>query len=269
MNAVTLSVTAVLLYVLSAALLGKRLAGLASGHPLPRPLPLAAGLAAAAVHAVLLRQGLWLGDGVNLGFFSSLSLLAWLIVTGLLLASLVRPLESLALVFLPLAAVTVILSAAFPTQRILDTNLPWGLEAHILASLVAYSLLAIAAVHAVVLAIQDRHLHGRHPGGLIRALPPLTVMERLLFQIITLGFVLLSVALLTGLIFVQDVFAQHLAHKTVLSIVAWWVFAVLLWGRHRFGWRGRTAIRWTLGGFAVLMLAYLGSKFVLEFVLGR
>ena len=94
-------------------------------------------------------------------------------------------------------------------------------------------------------------------------------MERLLFRMIAVGFILLSVSLLSGLVFLEDIFAQHLIHKTVLSIAAWGVFALLLWGRWRLGWRGRIAIRWTLAGFAVLMLAYFGSKFVLELVLQR
>ncbi len=94
-------------------------------------------------------------------------------------------------------------------------------------------------------------------------------MESLLFQMITAGFVLLGVALITGFIYLDDIFAQHQVHKTVLSITAWVIFAVLLWGRLQFGWRGRTAIRWTLGGFVFLMLAYFGSKLVLEIVLQR
>ena len=94
-------------------------------------------------------------------------------------------------------------------------------------------------------------------------------MEQLLFQLIGTGFVLLSAGLLTGIVFLEDVFAQHLVHKTVLSIAAWSIFGILLWGRWRFGWRGRKAIRWTLSGFGVLILAYFGSKLVLELILDR
>jgi ABC-type uncharacterized transport system permease subunit len=94
-------------------------------------------------------------------------------------------------------------------------------------------------------------------------------MEGLMFEMIGIGFALLTLALLTGVLFLEDIFAQHLVHKTVLSICAWGVFAILLWGRWRFGWRGRTAIRWTVGGFVFLMLAYFGSKLVLELILGR
>jgi ABC-type uncharacterized transport system permease subunit len=94
-------------------------------------------------------------------------------------------------------------------------------------------------------------------------------MENLLFQMLTAGFILLSLSLFSGILFLEDLFAQHLAHKTVFSIIAWLVFGTLLWGRWRFGWRGRTAIRWTLSGFFFLMLAYFGSKLVLEIVLQR
>ncbi len=94
-------------------------------------------------------------------------------------------------------------------------------------------------------------------------------MEQFLFQLITAGVILLTLSLMTGFLYVEDLFAQHLVHKTVLSLAAWLVFSILLWGRWRFGWRGRKAIRWTMAGFAVLLLAYLGTKFVIEFVIAR
>lgn len=94
-------------------------------------------------------------------------------------------------------------------------------------------------------------------------------MESLLFQLITVGFILLSVTLISGFFFLEDLFAQHVAHKTLLSLIAWCVFGVLLWGRWRFGWRGQTAIRWTLSGFGFLVLAFFGSKLVLELILRR
>jgi ABC-type uncharacterized transport system permease subunit len=136
-------------------------------------------------------------------------------------------------------------------------------------SILAYSLLSIAAVHAVLLAIQDKHLRNKRPGGFIRALPPLQTMESLLFQMIALGLFLLSLSLISGAIYIDDMFSQHIVHKTILSIIAWVVFATLLWGRWRFGWRGAVAIRWTLSGFFVLLLAYIGTKGVLEFVFHR
>ena len=130
-----------------------------------------------------------------------------------------------------------------------------------------YSLLALAAGLSMVLSLQNRMLHNHHPGGWLKRLPPLQVMEKLLFDAILAGFIGLTLALLSGFVFLENLFDQHLAHKTILSIIAWLVFAILLVGRFTLGWRGRIAIRWTLGGFISLMLAYFGSKFVLEFIL--
>jgi ABC-type uncharacterized transport system permease subunit len=177
--------------------------------------------------------------------------------------------ENLGIPVLPIAAATLALGFWNPGDHEDITSTNWQLDLHILFSVLAYSLFALAAVQALLLNVQDRHLRNRRPGGFIRALPPLEVMERLLFQMITTGFALLSAALLTGMVFLEDIFAQHLVHKTVLSIISWIIFGVLLWGRWKFGWRGRTAIRWTLSGFAFLILAYFGSKFVLELILNR
>jgi ABC-type uncharacterized transport system permease subunit len=223
--------------------------------------------------AVVLHAGTIYGEaftetGIDMGFFNALSLAAWLIALLLWVASLQHPLEPLGIILLPFAALSLGLEVAF-TGPGAATPVPSGLQIHILMSLLAYSLLAIAAIQAILLAVQNHHLHHHHPGGFIRALPPLAIMEGLLFQIIGLGFVFLSASLISGFIFLEDLFGQHVAHKTVLSIAAWGVFAVLLFGRWRFGWRGRIAIRWTLGGFAALVLAYFGSKLVLELVLGR
>ncbi len=134
-------------------------------------------------------------------------------------------------------------------------------------SVVAYSLIMLGAIQALLLAYQDYSIRTHNPGGFIRYLPPMHDMETLLFQFLGFGFVCLSASLLTGFLFLEDIFAQHLVHKTVLSIVAWFILAVLLFGRFQFGWRGKTAIRWTLFAFAFLMLAYFGSKLVLEFIL--
>jgi ABC-type uncharacterized transport system permease subunit len=143
----------------------------------------------------------------------------------------------------------------------------WKIQLHIVLSLFSAGFLTLAAAQAVTLAVQDRLLHA--PGPLVDSLPALTTMEHLLFVMIGLGFSMLSLSLLSGLLFVDDLMAQHLAHKTVLSVAAWAVFGALLWGRWRRGWRGRTAIRWSLVGYAVLVLAYFGSKLVLEQILSR
>jgi len=104
---------------------------------------------------------------------------------------------------------------------------------------------------------------------LVMRLPPLQTMERLLFQLIFFGFFLLTLTLLSGLLFVHDLFGQHLVHKTFLSFAAWLIFGGLLIGRLRYGWRGRSAIRWVMYGYVTLILAYFGSKLILEQILGR
>ena len=124
-------------------------------------------------------------------------------------------------------------------------------------------------LQALLLAVQERHLHNRQPGGFVRALPPLQTMESLLFEMITAGMILLTIALATGFLFLENMFAQQLGHKTILSIMAWCVFATLLYGRYKFGWRGRKALKWTLAGFIVLLLAYFGQKAVIELILQR
>ena len=145
----------------------------------------------------------------------------------------------------------------------------WEMTAHVLLSMGAAALLFAAAVTAILLLVLDRQLRSRRLANLPGSLPPIDQLETILFRLIGAGFALLTLALLTGFVFVTNLFAQHLVHKTVLSVIAWILFAVLLAGRARFGWRGRTAVRWTLFGFALLVLAYFGSKFVLETVLGR
>ena len=144
---------------------------------------------------------------------------------------------------------------------------------HIVLSVLAAGCLTLAALQSLLLAIQERVLHLRRNGprweSLIAALPPLQTMENLLFQLIAVGFGLLSAALLSGLWFIDNWFAQHLVNKTILSVSAWLIFGVLLWGRHRHGWRGQAATRWVLAGYAVLLFAYFGSKYFIEEYLSK
>ncbi|HOW76418.1 MAG TPA: cytochrome c biogenesis protein CcsA [Candidatus Competibacteraceae bacterium] len=260
---------AALLYLLAGSWLAARLARASRGGPGAKGGPLALGWSAAILHAMILSQTVFSSAGLNLGFFNALSFTGWLIGVLLLAAAMVRPVENLGIIVLPFCALTLIFGLLFPSARIVADTGQWPLELHILIAILAYSLLTLAAVQALLLAVQDYRLRHRQPGGFLRGIPPLTAMESLLFQMIGAGFVLLSITLASGLFFLEDIFAQHLVHKTVLSFVAWGVFGVLLWGRWRFGWRGRTAIRWTLSGFTFLLLAYFGSKLVLELVLRR
>ena len=259
-----------LIYLLTGGLLAARLSragGLDHHHP-KTPILLMVALAV-GLHTWVLEQAVLLPQGVNLGFFNALSSTGWLIAVVLLLSAAVKPVENLGIVLLPYSALTVLLAALFPSQRIVDSADQWPLELHIIISILAYSLLALATVQSLLLAVQNHRLRQRNPGGFVRGLPPLTTMESLLFQLIAAGFVLLSLSLLSGFLFLENIFAQHLVHKTVLSIVAWLVFGILLWGRWRYGWRGPIAVRWTLGGFVALLLAYFGSKLVLELILKR
>ena len=207
------------------------------------------------------------GTAFHLTVFSAASLLFLVIVAIVELGRRRWPIGNLLLFLLPLTILAVI-SMLLVDQDVSDRQpLPAGVGLHVLLSIFAYSLLAIAAVQALALALLNRELKHRHTHGLIDMMPPLQTMEQLLFQLLWCGELLLGLAILSGFVFLEDMFAQHLAHKTLLAISGWVIFAVLLWGRHQLGWRGKTAIRWTLSGFCVLLLAYFGSKVVLELIL--
>ncbi len=234
-----------------------------------RPFYLGLAWLAAGLHSIVLAQIIPASDGIDLSIFSTAALVSLMIVLLFLLAAVNKPVDKLGIAVLPLAAMTLLLRLAYSDQVHILTHLSWPMEMHILVSILAFSLLNIAALQALLLALQDWQLRRKHTNWFVRSLPPLQTMESLLFQMIGVGFILLSLSLATGFVFLEDLFAQHLVHKTVLSILSWLLFAVLLWGRWRYGWRGRTAIRWTLGGFAALVLAYFGSKLVLEIILHR
>lgn len=230
-------------------------------------------LAAVAVvaHAIVLHGAVFVPGGLDLGFFHALSLAAWVIVLMMLALTPAQPVDNLGLGLFPLAGLALVAMLAFGSGAAAPT-IPasaTGLDVHVVVSIVAYAVLSLAAMQAVVLGIQHRLLHEHHASGAVRALPPLYAMESLLFRMIGIGFALLTLALLTGFVYLEDMFAQHLVHKTVLSLVAWVVFAVLLAGHHVAGWRGPTAVRFTLGGLVLLLLAYFGSKLVLELILAR
>jgi ABC-type uncharacterized transport system permease subunit len=234
-----------------------------------RLLTLALGCVAAALHTLAAARDLSVGGPLNLGFLNALSLVTLLIVLILLVASVAKPVDKLGIVVFPLAAAVLGLQVSFPDEAPAPKDYAWPLRIHIVVSIFAYSFLNIAAIQATLLALQDWGLRRRHLSRLNRSLPPLQTMEAMLFQLIGAGLLLLTLSLLSGFLFLDDLFAQHLAHKTVLSMAAWIVFAILMWGRLIHGWRGRTAIRWTLGGFLALMLGYFGSKMVLELILHR
>lgn len=239
------------------------------GYSTLHPVRLGLAWAGMLFHGVALVRLMLTPVGVDLSFFSTAALVSLMVVLLFLLATIDKPVDKLGGAVLPLAAVTLTLRLVFPNEVHILTDLTPTMQAHILVSILAFSLLNIAALQALLLTCQDFQLHRKRTNWFVRSLPPLETMEAILFQMIGVGFLLLSLSLASGFLFVEDLFAQHLVHKTVLSILSWLVFGILLWGRRRFGWRGRTAVRWTLLGFAVLMLAYFGSKLVLEIILRR
>lgn len=228
------------------------------------------------MHALLLQQSLFGDGGLNLGVGNALSAIIWLAILIYWLANFRYPLEGLQTPVLAIATPIVMLPLLMPEIHHLPNTESPALLAHVLVAILAYSLFTIAALHAALMAVFERRLHGGglSTGGLAQ-FPPLLTMEKLLFNILGAGFVLLTLALGSGILFSEELFGQPLkfsyftSHKTVFAILSWLIYGTLLGGRIIHGWRGRTAIRWTIAGFAMLFLAYIGSKFVLEILLHR
>ncbi|MGH8042627.1 MAG: cytochrome C assembly family protein [Rudaea sp.] len=235
-----------------------------------RMLPRVCGLSLAVI-AVLAHGTILIGvhsGGVDLHFFAALSLVGACVAALCLLVNVARPVATLGVIVFPLAAILLFVDV-FLAPHTQPLPIDWQIKLHVIFAVLGFSVLSVAAVLAILLALQDHALRRRQLNGIAAALPPLTLTETLMFQLIGAGFVLLTVAILIGLLFVDNLAAQHLVHKTVLSIAAWIVFGALLYGRWRHGWRGRRAVRLTLAGMALLLLAFFGSRFVLELILKR
>jgi ABC-type uncharacterized transport system permease subunit len=229
------------------------------------------------LHGVLLWQAIIGPEQFHFGFAYALSATLWLTVLIVWAESYFSASRGLLLLVLPLAAVASGLPVLFPGAVLGPATASLVFRLHLVLAILAYSLLTIAAMQALLMATMDRRLHGDILGErnalsrFLDRLPPLLAMETVLFRLITAGFVLLTATLVSGVFFSEQVFGRPLRfdHKTVFTIAAWLVFGGLLTGRVFFGWRGRTALRWTLIGFVMLMLAYVGSRFVVEVLLGR
>ena len=223
------------------------------------------------LHAMLLYHSMFAGDGVRLGVGNAMSTIVWLTVAIYWLGSLFYDIGGLQGMVMPVAAVCAFLPVLLPPARLLPNTELATFKVHLLISMLAYSLFTIASLHVLLMALLERRLHGGALPAALQKLPPLLTMETLLFRIITAGFVLLTLTLATGIVFTEELFGKALRfnHKTVFGILSWFIFAALLGGRQFYGWRGRIAVRWTLAGFLMLVLAYVGSKFVLEVILGR
>lgn len=222
------------------------------------------------LHGWLLYGSLFDG-GLNLGLSNALSAIFWLTVLIYWLTDLKHHLHSLQAFVLPPAALFVLLQKLLPETHLLPyANQPLFM-AHLAISMLAYSLFTFAALHALLMAAAERNLHQKPSLIKLPDFPPLMTMETLLFRVISLGFILLTLTLVSGMLFSEALFHQAMKfnHKNVFTLLSWLIFGGLLLGRFSYGWRGRTAIRWTLSGFVLLFLAYVGSKFVLEILLHR
>lgn len=255
-----LASAAAVMYLLAASAVAPKLG------PAGRPT---LALVALAMHAAALLQTLVHEGQLTVGVSEALSLFAWQAAVLLWILCLTQQLQVLTLAVYPLAAIAALTAGLVPSSVTGIPLVEWKLQLHVALSLFAAGFLSLAAVQALAVAVQDRRLHRRRETSTGLAWPPLQTMESLLFQLIAAGFFMLSLSLATGLLFVDDLLAQHLAHKTVLTSLAWLIFGTLLWGRWRSGWRGRAALRWTICGYLVLFIGYFGSKFVLEQMLGK
>ena len=218
-------------------------------------------LIACISHAYILKD-YWQGDGIFFGLVTSTSFISWVVATLLFLTSLTKPVHVIGILVYPLTAVSVILLLLFP-----DTNsklVSISIASHVFLSVGAYALLSIAVAQSILLKIQERLLHEHNINTFIDKLPPLQTMEDFFFQTLKMGCILLTLSLASGFIFVDEFFEQNLSYKTFLSVIAWVVFVGIAIGHKMFGWRGRNTILATQIAFSVMVLAYFGTKLVLE-----
>jgi ABC-type uncharacterized transport system permease subunit len=227
---------------------------------------------ALVLHGMLLYGRVLSPQGLDLGVANAISMLVWLTVLIYWLASLAfEGLAGMLGMMSPLAFAAVALMAIVPTHHYVDYGGDPIFVLHFGVAMLAYSLFIVATVHAVVMLAEEKWLHRGVMPPFLRTLPPLLVMEALLFRILLAAFVLLTLTVLSGVFFSEQLFGKpfEFNHKTVFAIVSWFIFGGLLAGHYLRGWRGRTAVYWTLAGFTALMLAYVGSKAVLELILHR
>lgn len=227
---------------------------------------------ALVLHAMLLYSRVIRPEGLDLGVANAISLLVWLTLLIYWLAGLAYDgLGGIMGMMAPVAVFAVFLQAALPTHHYVTYGRDPLFALHFGIAMLAYSLFIVATVHALLMLAEEKWLHRGVMPPLLKSLPPLLEMEALLFRIILAAFVLLTLTVVSGLFFSEQLFGKPLTvtHKTIFGIVSWFIFAALLAGHHFRGWRGRTAVRWTVAGFIALLLAYLGSKVVLELILKR
>ncbi|MFK7916117.1 MAG: inner membrane protein YpjD [Pseudomonadales bacterium] len=225
------------------------------------------GVLAVIGHGAMTALSLGADGGLNLDLLRVLVLLLFVATLFVMVASFFAPVSNLLLFAFPGSALVVALYGLGSPPQTTHVSLSAPLIGHILFAIVAYGILLMATGQSLLLAFQERRLKARNNSGLLQVLPPLETMERLLFAMLWLGIVVLTFAIATGFGYLDNMFGQRVVHHTILACLSWLVYALLLAGRHLFGWRGTTAVRFTLVAFVLLVLAYLGSKFVIEILL--
>ena len=228
-------------------------------------------LIALVAHGVALHSAIFPGEEMRFGFGVAMSLMVWLAICFYWVETLYTRLDGLHAVVMPAGVVASTIPMFFPGEHVLANAASPAFRAHFVIAMLAYSLFTLAALHAMLMSVAGRQLHNARFSRLLTNLPPLMTMEALLFRLIAIAFSLLTLTLATGVMFSESLFGQafRVDHKTVFAAISWLLFGALLLGRNLWGWRGRIALRWTLAGFVALMLAYVGSRFVIEVVLQR
>lgn len=224
---------------------------------------------AVVLHCIILYAGLAPHSQWSLGITNAFSIITCAIALVFTFITTRQPIENLGVVVLPIAAAAVIAAWLWPSNGEGLVTPSTQLTVHLMVSILAYAFLSLAVVQAVLLSVQEKRLRQRDPGRLLNALPPIETMESLLFLLAGIGFVLLTLTLISGAIYTRSLFGVTFAfnHHTILAIMAWLIFGVLLAGHIWLGWRGRRATYWTISGFVVLVLGYFGTKYVIEILL--
>ncbi|MCL2875752.1 MAG: cytochrome c biogenesis protein CcsA [Betaproteobacteria bacterium] len=268
-------IPAVLYAVLGLYFWGARSAGaVASAKPIPGMARFERVLLVLALcaHGFALYKEIFPGGGMRFGFSVALSVAVWLAICFYWIEALYNRLDGLRAIMLPAGVLACLLVMFFPSPPLPETNIASPVfRMHFIIAMLAYSLFMLAALHAMLMAMATKQLQHARLSKALANLPPLLTMEALLFRLIGIAFVPLTLTLLTGIMFTETLFgtAFQFNHKSVFATISWLLFGILLIGRHFRGWRGRVALRWTLAGFITLMLAYVGSRFVIEVLLHR
>lgn len=206
-------------------------------------------------------------SGILFGVANSIAIASLFISILLFIGSFINRLYILDIVIYPLIAIFIAISLVFVNDNI--PIISYELALHIMLSISAYATLTICAIQSVILSYQDKYLHNKTHNNFIAKLPPLQKTEKLLYAYLSFGTFLLTLALLSGFVFLDDIFAQHLVHKTVLAIASWLIFTAIIISHKIFGLRGKRLIVALQSGFGLLVLAYFGSKLILEEILQK